>query len=56
MVNLDYLILAVPISYKYNSNKNQTISKDYEKTVAIVDAIYSHNRLEMPYDLIVIGY
>ena len=56
MVNLDHLILAVPISYKYKSNKKQMISRDYEKTRSLLDTLYSHSRIRMPYKLTLIGY
>lgn len=56
MVDLDYLVLAVPNYYKYKSNGKDVISKDYDKTIAVVDALYSHSRIQMPYDLSVIGY
>jgi hypothetical protein len=56
MVDLDHLILAVSMSYKYNSGGRQTLSKDYENTVSVANALYSHTRIKMPYSLIVIGY
>ncbi len=56
MVDLGYLVLAVPNSYKYASGGRATISKDYENTVAVADALYGHTRLALPYRLTVIGY
>src|SRR5262249_37092663 len=56
MVDLDHLILAVPMTYKYNSGGKLTSSKDYENTVSVADALYSHTRITMPYSLTVIGY
>ncbi len=56
MVQLDHLILAVPRSYKYLSGKRPTISKDYENTVAVADALYGHSRIRMPFTLAVVGY
>jgi hypothetical protein len=56
MVDLDHLILAVPMSYKYMSGGRPTTSKDYENTVSVADALYSHSRIVMPYSLTVIGY
>ena len=56
MVRVEYLVLAVPNSYKFRGQGKQIISKDYEKTLAVADALYGHTRLVMPYDLIVVGY
>jgi hypothetical protein len=56
MVDLDYLVLAVPNSYRYLSGGKRTISKDYENTVAVADALFGHNRIRFPYKLTVVGY
>ena len=56
MVQLDHLVLAVPQTYKYFTGKRQTISRDYENTVAVADALYGHSRIQMPFTLIVVGY
>jgi hypothetical protein len=56
MVDLDHLILAVPMAYKYMSAGRQTINKDFENTVSVADALYSHTRIKMPFTLTVIGY
>lgn len=56
MVDIDVLVLAVPLSYKYKNGDKIAISKDYEKTTAIADALYGHSRIQLPYKLIVIGY
>jgi hypothetical protein len=56
MVDLDHLILAVPLGYKYTSGGRPTLSKDYESTVSVADALYSHTRIKMPYSLAIIGY
>jgi hypothetical protein len=56
MVNVDHLILAVANSYKYQSGGKQTISYDYENTVAVADALYGHTRMRLPYGLTVLGY
>ena len=56
MVDLEYLILAVPQAYHYKVNGRATASRDYENTVAVADALYSHSRIEMPFSLCVIGY
>lgn len=56
MVNLEHLILAVPMAYKYMSANKVTISKDFENTISVADALYSHTRIKMPFTLTVIGY
>jgi len=56
MVDINHLCLAVPNSYKYNSRGKEMISKDYEKAVAIADALFGHGRNIIPYDLTLIGY
>jgi len=56
MVDLDYLCLAVPNTYRFLSSGKLTISKDYDNTRDVADAIYGHNRLKMPYRLLLIGY
>jgi hypothetical protein len=35
MVDLDHLVLAVPLTYKYVSSGRQILSKDYENTVSV---------------------
>lgn len=56
MVELKTLVLAVANGYRYQSGGRSTISKDYENTVAVADALFGHSRIAMPYKLIVIGY
>jgi hypothetical protein len=56
MVDLEHLILAVPLAYKYMSGGKSVISKDFENTVSVADALYSHTRIRMPFSLTVIGY
>jgi hypothetical protein len=56
MVDLETLVLAVPVNYRYQSGGRTTISKDYENTVSVADALYGHTRITMPYRLAVIGY
>jgi hypothetical protein len=52
MVELDVLVLAVANTYKYSGS----LSRDYDKTVAVADALYGHSRIVMPYKLVVVGY
>ena len=56
IVNLEHLILAVPETYYYKTKGRTTASHDYDNTVAVADALYSHSRIQMPYSLSVIGY
>ena len=56
MVDLQYLVLAVPNGYRRKSLGRTVVSKDYEGTCAVADALYGHSRVQMPYRLIVIGY
>lgn len=56
MVNVDYLVLAVPIAYKYRSGGRRTISNDYVNTRDLARALYGHTRLTMPYSLVLVGY
>ena len=56
MVGVEHLILAVPNAYKYRGQGKPMMSKDYDKTIAVADALYGHTRLAMPYNLTVVGY
>jgi hypothetical protein len=56
MVDLRHLILAVPLAYKYLSAGKAVTSKDYENTISVADALHSHTRIKMPYQLTVVGY
>jgi hypothetical protein len=56
MVNVEHLILAVPLSYKYMTSGRLTVNSDYEYTRSLATALYGHTRLRLPYSLTVIGY
>jgi hypothetical protein len=56
MVQVDHLCLAVPNQYKYLSGGRKTVSQDYENTRAVVDALYGHTRVAIPYGLTLVGY
>ena len=56
MVEMDYLILAVPQLYRYRSGGKETASRDYTHTVSVAQALYGHSRIDMPFSLCVIGY
>ncbi|MDF1659517.1 MAG: hypothetical protein P1U58_18010 [Verrucomicrobiales bacterium] len=56
MVDVDHLLLAVPNAYKYKSGGRNSVSKDFENTSNLADALFSHSRITFPYQLTVIGY
>ena len=56
MVEMDHLLLAVPQAYRYKASGRTTISKDYENTISVAEALYGHSRVTMPFSLCVIGY
>ena len=56
MVEVDYLILAVSNSYKYKSSGRQLVSRDYDHTFSVADTLFSHNRVSLPYSLMLVGY
>ena len=56
MVDMRHLILAVPEIYRYKSSGRDSMSRDYDKTVAVAQALYAHSRVEFPFSLCVIGY
>ena len=56
MVEMDHLFLAVPKTYRYNTGGRVTISRDYDNTVSVAQALYGHSRITMPFALCVIGY
>ena len=56
MVGVNTLCLAVPNEYKYKSNGRLTVSRDYENTCQVAEALFGHSRIALPYKLIVIGY
>jgi hypothetical protein len=56
MVELETLVMCIPLGYRYKSSGKDAISKDYDNAVAVADAIYGHSRIVMPYRLVVIGY
>ncbi|MEN8855632.1 MAG: hypothetical protein ABF333_11880 [Akkermansiaceae bacterium] len=56
MVDVDHLLLAVPNAYKYKTGGRNAVSKDFENTTNLADALFSHSRITFPYQLTVIGY
>jgi hypothetical protein len=56
MVDLDWLALAVPLGYRRNSLGRRVTSRDYDNACAVANTLYSHDRVRMPFRLLVIGY
>ena len=56
MVNVEHLVLAVANTYKYVSSGKAAMSKDYDNTLSVAEALYGHSRVRMPYGPTVIGY
>ena len=56
MVQVKFLVIAIPNAYKYMSSGKELISRDYQKAVALAESLYGHSRFRLPYDLILIGY
>lgn len=56
MVDVNHLCLAVSNTYKYKRGGKDMLSRDYEKAISVADALYSHNRAQIPYGLTIIGY
>lgn len=48
--------VAVCNTYKYQTGEKPAISRDYENTRQVAEAIYGHSRLSLPYNLVLIGY
>jgi len=57
IVDARFLALAVPVEYRYKSGARETKEPSYAKTYSVVEAIYRSQRLELPFEgLLVIGY
>ena len=56
MVDVDHLVLAVPLQYRFNVGSRQTVSRDYDNTLRLVETLFAHTRLKLPYRMTVIGY
>ena len=56
MVEMDQLFLAVPQTYRYMTGGKATVSRDYQNTISVAQALYGHSRIKMPFSLCVIGY
>lgn len=56
MVELETLVLAVANAYRFLSGGKEVVSRDYDKAVAVANALFGHSRITMPYRLVVVGY
>ena len=56
MVQVDYLMIAVPNTYKFHSGGKNLSSKDFDHACSLGRALYTHTRFRMPYRLVLIGY
>ena len=56
MVQVRHLVLVVPQAYRYMSSGKETTSTDYDNTKAEAEALFAHSRVQLPYDLLLIGY
>ena len=57
MLDARFLVLAVPIEYRYLSKGKQMKEASYAKTYSVVEAIYGSPRLALPFEgLLLVGY
>lgn len=56
MIQVEYLVLAVPNRYRYQLKGRTVISQDYVSAVSVADTLFGHTRFRFPYRLAVIGY
>lgn len=56
MVDISHLCLAIPNIYKYRSGGKLVSSHYYDKTITVADALFGHDRVQIPYSLTIIGY
>jgi hypothetical protein len=57
MVDARFLVLAVPVEYRYKSGARTAKEPSYAKTYSVVEAIYGSPRLSLPFEgLLLIGY
>jgi S-adenosylhomocysteine hydrolase len=56
-VDTDYFAIAVPLQYVSNSNGKRVVDQTYEDCKSIMDAIFSSERLKLPFrGVLIIGY
>jgi hypothetical protein len=57
MLDARFLVLAVPVEYRYRSGSRTAREPSYAKTYSVVEAIYGSPRLNLPFEgLLLIGY
>lgn len=57
MVDARFLVLGVPVEYRYKTGTRTAKEPSYAKTYTVVEAIYGSPRLTLPFDgLLLIGY
>jgi hypothetical protein len=57
MVDARFLVLAVPVEYRYTSKGKVMKEQSYTKTYSVVEAIYGSPRLSLPFEgLLLVGY
>ena len=56
ILDVNFLVLAMPQIYRYHSNGKEIEGSDYESCIEIIDAIYTSNRIKLPYELLLVGY
>jgi hypothetical protein len=57
MVDARFLVLAVPLEYRYKSGSRTAREPSYGKTYSVIEAIYGSPRLVLPFDgLLLVGY
>jgi len=56
LIDVEHLILAVPLTYKYKSKKKDLANTDYKYAKNLIDNLYSQTRFKLPYNLTLIGY
>ena len=57
IVDARLLTLVVPIEYRYKSGAREAKEPSYAKTYSVVEAIYGSQRLDLPFEgLLLIGY
>ena len=57
LVDVDFAVVAVPVSYRYLSGGGQTVAPSYRDCRTILEAIYGGRRLELPFKgFLLVGY
>jgi hypothetical protein len=57
MVDARFLVLAVPVEYRYKSGGRTAKEPSYAKTYSVVEAIYGSPRRSLPFEgLLLVGY